>query len=144
MGTTLVAAVIIGDNTVVVNIGDSRAYKISDNRIEQITRDHSVVEDMVQRGDITRAESLTHPNKNLITRAVGTVQSVDCDFFRFSTGEIDYILLCSDGLSNLVSDEEMLYEIVHAESIEFCCEKLLALAIARGAPDNITIVLFEK
>ena len=144
MGTTLVASIIVGKKAVVLNVGDSRAYMISGGKIQQITRDHSVVEEMVQRGDITREESLNHPNKNLITRAVGTVDQVDCDIFKFDIEENDYMLLCSDGLTNLVTSDEILYEVTHAESIEFCCEKLLGLAISRGAPDNVTIVLFQK
>ena len=144
MGTTLVAAVVCGDNTLVINVGDSRAYRISEGAIQQITRDHSVVEDMVQRGEITREQSLKHPNKNLITRAVGTVEKVDCDIFKLENNSFDYILLCSDGLTNLVSEDEILYQVAHSESLEFCCEKLLGLALTRGAPDNVTIVLFQK
>ncbi|MGM9522086.1 MAG: Stp1/IreP family PP2C-type Ser/Thr phosphatase [Oscillospiraceae bacterium] len=144
MGTTIVAASVVGSLASILNVGDSRAYHIFDGKIRQVTRDHSVVEDMIRRGDLTREEAMTHPNKNLITRAVGTTPEVECDIFTFDIADGDHILLCSDGLSNLVAEQEILYEVIHAESIEFCCEKLLGLAIARGAPDNVTIVLFRK
>jgi len=144
MGTTLVASVVSGNDAVTVNVGDSRAYLVSDGAIRQVTRDHSVVEDMVERGDITREQSRTHPNKNLITRAVGTVEDVACDTFAFTIKEKDILLLCSDGLSNLVSDEEILKEATSAGSIGECGKKLLDLAISRGAPDNVTLVLFQK
>ena len=144
MGTTVVAAVVIGDEATVLNVGDSRAYHISGGRITQITRDHSVVEDMIRRGDITREQSMTHPNKNLITRAVGTVSRVEADLFSVRLRDGDYLLLCSDGLSNLVSDEEMLYEVTNCGHVERSCEKLLRLSISRGAPDNVTVVLFQK
>jgi protein phosphatase len=144
MGTTIVSAIVSGDSATVLNVGDSRAYHISNGSITQVTRDHSVVEDMVRRGDITREESKTHPNKNLITRALGTVPEVECDFFSVPLSSDDNLLLCSDGLSNVVSDQEMLYEVQNAESLEFACEKLLSIAISRGAPDNITIVLFKR
>lgn len=144
MGTTLVGAALLGDQTVVVNAGDSRAYLISNYTIQQITRDHSVVEDMVRRGDITREDSLHHPHKNLITRALGTAHHVACDVFFPTVNENDCLLLCSDGLSNIVSEQEMLYEVMHNESLEDACCKLFNIAMMRGAPDNVTIVLLRK
>lgn len=144
MGTTLVAALISRDKTLVINIGDSRAYLITAGSIKQITRDHSVVEDLVERGDLTREQSRNHPRKNLITRALGTSETVLADVFtpQFEIG--DYLLLCSDGLTNVVLDQEILYEVLHGGPVDECCERLLNLAISRGAPDNVTIVLFKK
>ena len=145
MGTTIVSAVVSGNRTVVANVGDSRAYHISPiYGIKQITRDHSVVEDLVRRGDITRAESYHHPNKNLITRALGTLPEIRADYFYPHVENGDYLLLCSDGLSNLVGEQELLYEILRSESLEEAGERLLNLGFSRGAPDNITIVLFKK
>jgi serine/threonine protein phosphatase PrpC len=144
MGTTFVAALITDSDAVVMNVGDSRAYHIFGSSIKQITRDHSVVEDMVARGDITRDESKTHPNRNLITRALGTSSFVSGDYFYPDIADGDFILLCSDGLTNLLTDEELLHEISTAENMESCCESLLRQGIARGAPDNITLVLFRK
>ena len=144
MGTTLVTAVIKGDVLYVANVGDSRAYLISDGQIRQITRDHSLVEDMVERGDITREESRVHPNKNLITRAVGTVDTVECDTFHENIKSGDFVLLCSDGLTNLVPDEELMNVVTGADSVKNSCNALLNLALSRGAPDNVTVVLIEK
>lgn len=145
MGTTLVAAAVFNDMACVANIGDSRAYLLSPKYgIKQITRDHSVVEDLVARGDITRAEALHHPNKNLITRAMGTVPEIRADFFFPQIEDGDYLLLCSDGLSNIVSEQEFVYEILRSDTLEEAGERLLNLGFSRGAPDNITIVLFKK
>jgi protein phosphatase len=144
MGTTLVMAVISLNKLFVGNIGDSRAYYITNDDIVQITRDHSVVEDMVARGDITREQSRTHPNKNLITRAVGTLPTVECDTFSVDISEGDYILLCSDGLSNIVTDSEIQKEVLSADSVKSAGESLLKLALERGAPDNVTIAIYKK
>lgn len=144
MGTTLVSAIVTSGEAIVINVGDSRAYLISNGQMRQITRDHSVVEDMIDRGDITREESRNHPNKNLITRAVGTVPDIACDTFIFDIKKGDYLLLCSDGLTNVVTDGEILKEITESENIEECCEKLLRIALVHGAPDNVTMVLMER
>lgn len=144
MGTTLVAAVVKGNTLYVANVGDSRAYLISKGEIRQITRDHSLVEDMVERGDITREESRSHPNKNLITRAVGTVETVECDTFTLNINEGDYVLLCSDGLTNTVPDEELGRIVIESDSVKACCDSLLNAALQCGAPDNVTVVLYQK
>lgn len=144
MGTTLVAAVVKGNMLYAANVGDSRAYLINDDEIRQITRDHSLVEDMVERGDITREESRIHPNKNLITRAVGTLDTVECDTFTLNIKEGDYVLLCSDGLTNLVPDEELRRMVIESSSIKECCDSLLNAALQCGAPDNVTIVLYQR
>jgi len=144
MGTTLVAAIVTESGATVANVGDSRAYHVTRYGISQITRDHSIVEDMVQRGDITRDEARTHPNKNLITRALGTAEDVFPDVFTLELLEDEYLFLCSDGLSNQVSDQEILYEIRRGETESAACEKLLEIAMLRGGPDNITFVLFKK
>lgn len=144
MGTTVVSAVILGQDATVMNVGDSRAYHITGGTIRQITRDHSVVEDMVRRGDITREQSRTHPSKNLITRAVGTVRDVEADFFSVVLREEDTLILCSDGLSNEVSEEELLAAEMECASAEDVAERLLALALTRGAPDNVTVAVFRR
>lgn len=144
MGTTLVAAIVNNEGAVVLNIGDSRAYLISrSNGISQITRDHSYVEDMVVRGDITREEARRHPNKNLITRAVGTSENVLADTFIVSLKEGDRLLLCSDGLSNVVEDEQLCYEILKSDDMEACCNDLVKAALDAGAPDNVTAALIR-
>ena len=141
MGTTLVAVLIRNGMAHVVNVGDSRAYHLSKDGIRMITEDHSVVEMMVQRGDITREEAKHHPVKNLITRAVGTEAVVLIDPFTQPVKSGDCILLCSDGLSNMMADQEILFEVEHGEQRDDCCKRLLRIAEDRGAPDNVTVVL---
>ena len=143
MGTTLVAALTYPRATLVLNIGDSRAYLINADGVQCITRDHSVVEMMVQRGELTPEQAKTHPSKNLITRAVGTEETVFSDVFRVETEPEDCILLCSDGLSNQRADQEILFEVVHGARRDDCCRRLLEIAKNRGAPDNVTSVLIE-
>ena len=143
MGTTLVAALTYPRATLVLNIGDSRAYLINADGVQCITRDHSVVEMMVQRGELTPEQAKTHPSKNLITRAVGTEETVSSDVFRVETEPEDCILLCSDGLSNQMADQEILFEVVHGARRDDCCRRLLEIAKNRGAPDNVTSVLIE-
>ncbi len=144
MGTTLVAALIKDDICLIVNVGDSRAYHITRQGIKQITRDHSVVEDMIERGEMSREDSRRHPQKNLITRAIGTSFNVEGDVFSVDLKEGEYILLCSDGLSNIVSEQELMYETLNNETLDKTCNKLMSIAMMRGAPDNVTVVLFEK
>ena len=141
MGTTLVAAFVKTDLAIAVNVGDSRAYLLREQGVTRITEDHSVVQLMVRRGEITEEEARTYPGKNLITRAVGTEPRVSCDVFTLRVAPGDAILLCSDGLSNLLTDQELLFEVVHAVHKEQCCQHLIEIAKDRGAPDNITAVL---
>lgn len=143
MGTTLVAAVATGEKATVINIGDSRAYLINSEGIQQISKDHSLVEDMIDRGDITREEASRHPDKNLITRAIGIDSSVNGDIFRFDFKKGELILLCSDGLTNLV-DDLTIWKYATAPDKGKCCLRLIMLALELGAPDNVTIVLLEK
>ena len=141
MGTTLVSAVVRDDLALVSNVGDSRAYHITREGIRQVSRDHSVVEDMVEKGDLTRDEARHHPRRNLITRALGTEPGVAADAFPLKWQQGDFLLLCSDGLINTVSDQELLFEVIHSEPLDTCLDRLLALSRQRGAPDNVTAVL---
>lgn len=141
MGTTLVAAYIAGSEAYVVNVGDSRAYLLNRDGVQRITTDHSLVQLMVQRGELTREEAKSYPAKNLITRAIGTESTVECDLFRRTLQKGDCLLLCTDGLSNLLDDQEMLFEVVHGVNKQLCCQRLLGIARDRGAPDNVTSVL---
>ncbi len=141
MGTTLVAALIRGKKATVVNVGDSRAYGINRNGIHQITRDHSLVQMMVDRGELTAEVAKSYPGKNFITRAIGTETMVICDTFHWEVSRGDYLLLCSDGLSNLMDDQEILFEVVHGVNKQHCCKRLLNIAKNRGAPDNVTSIL---
>ena len=141
MGTTLVAAVIQGKTATVVNVGDSRAYRIDRMGIRQITKDHSLVQLMVDRGELTAEMARTYPGKNLITRAVGTEPTVMMDVFHQELDKGDCLLLCSDGLSNMMDDQEILFEVAHGVNKELCCQRLLEIVKGRGAPDNVTSVL---
>ena len=137
----LVAALLQGESCSLVNIGDSRAYLYSGGSLRQLTRDHSLVEDLVERGELTREQARCHPHKNLITRALGAEPLLLADCFRQPVQPGEYLLLCSDGLSNVVNEQEMLYEIIHGGDPETCCQRLLDISLGRGAPDNVTVVL---
>ncbi len=141
MGTTLVAMVIQGKQVTVVNVGDSRAYLVGRSGIRRLTTDHSLVQMMVQRGELTPELARTYPGKNFITRAIGTEPIVECDVFRLDVERGDCLLLCSDGLSNMLDDQEILFEVVHGVNKQYCCQRLLDIAKNRGAPDNVTSVL---
>ncbi len=141
MGTTFVCALAQDKQVVIINVGDSRAYHISRDGIRQISRDHSLVEVLVERGDLTPEEAKHHPQRNLITRALGPEPSVQTDGFYLEWKQGDFLLLCSDGLVNTVSDQEILFEVIHNGEPEDCLARLVDLSRQRGAPDNVTAVL---
>ncbi|MBQ7230908.1 MAG: Stp1/IreP family PP2C-type Ser/Thr phosphatase [Oscillospiraceae bacterium] len=141
MGTTLVAVLIQGRHATVVNVGDSRAYKIDRTGIRQITKDHSLVQMMVDRGEIAPEEARDYPGRNYITRAVGTEPTVESDVFAIRLERGDAMLLSSDGLHNEVDDQEILFEVVHGVNNDNCCKRLFDIADKRGSPDNVTCVL---
>ena len=141
MGTTLVAALICGKTVTVVNVGDSRAYLVNKDGLRRITTDHSLVQMMVQRGELTPERARTYPGKNYITRAIGTESVVLCDVFHLHVERGDSVLLCSDGLSNMMDDQEILFEVVHGVNKQYCCQRLLDIAKNRGAPDNVTCIM---
>ena len=143
MGTTLVSAIAYEGGTVITNIGDSRAYYITEAGITRITKDHSLVESMVDHGDITADEARHHPNRNLITRALGRDTNAACDGYIRPMEKGDYILLCTDGLVNTVTDQEMLFEIIHGQGEDTCLSRLMEIAKSQGAPDNVTAVLMR-
>lgn len=141
MGTTLVAVLVKGKKVTIINVGDSRAYGVDSNGIRQLTKDHSLVQMMVDRGELTPEMAKSYPGKNFITRAIGTEPIIMCDLFHLDMSKGDYILLCSDGLSNMMDDQEILFEVIHGVNKERCCQRLLDIAKNRGAPDNVTSVL---
>ena len=143
MGTTIVGGVIMSNGVGhIINVGDSRAYLISrrNDTISQITRDHSLVGNLLEYGVITPEQVKTHPQRNVITRAVGTDSQVEPDYFNFELGIGDVLLLCSDGLSNTLSDEEMLEQAKLCREPEDLCRTLMDMALQRGARDNVTVV----
>ena len=143
MGTTLVAVLVRGMEVTVVNVGDSRVYSVNDKGIRQLTKDHSLVQMMVERGELTPELARTYPGKNFITRAIGTEAVVESDLFHYRLERGSCLLLCSDGLSNMMDDQEILFEVVHGVSKQHCCQRLLDIAKNRGAPDNVTSVLIQ-
>lgn len=145
MGTTLVVAVVLKDNTLyVANVGDSRLYLVDEEEIRQITEDHSLVEEMVKNGEIERSEAKVHPNKNVITRAIGTSKHVVADYFEVQLKPGDKILLCSDGLSNMLEDREMWYIMNrYSNDMARAVEELVKKANINGGKDNISAVLVQ-
>ena len=142
MGTTMVLVTIVDDYAYVANVGDSRLYLIED-RIVQITKDHSLVEEMVRRGLITREDAKHHPDKNIITRAIGAKADVDVDFYEHRLKRGDIILMCTDGLSNMVEDEELFHIVQGGRDIVEAGQSLVEAAKENGGTDNIGVVLVE-
>ena len=140
MGTTLVAALVHGKRATIIHVGDSRAYAITREGIRQLTRDHSVVQMMLERGELTPEQARSYPGKNLITRAIGTEGIIQSDLTHLTLERGDSLLLCSDGLSNTMDEQEILFEVVHGVNKQDCCQRLLDIAKNRGAPDNVTSV----
>lgn len=143
MGTTLVAALAVHGESYVVNVGDSRCYLIENGMIRQITVDHSLVQLLVDRGEITAEEARVHPQKNLITRALGVDNTVAYDLLRVETGIGSRLLLCSDGLTNVLPDQVLLGESAQEIEPEVLCHNLLRMTLEQGAPDNVTVVLAQ-
>ena len=141
MGTTLVAALITGKTATIINVGDSRCYHITRSDIRRITVDHSLVQLMVDRGELTAEEARDYPGRNYITRAVGTEPTVESDIFAIRLERGEALLLSTDGLHNEVDDQEILFEVVHGVNNDNCCRRLLDIADMRGSPDNVTCVL---
>lgn len=142
MGTTLVAAVISSSSALICNIGDSRAYLLN-NEIRQITKDHSVVQELVDRKVISEEEAFDHPQKNLVTRTIGISNSADLDFYEENiTGKL--LLLCSDGLSDMLRNSEIFETINSCSTLEEACTALIDTANERGGKDNISVILARE
>ncbi len=144
MGTTLVGGILCDDGGLIANVGDSRLYLWQNNSLIRVTKDHSLVEEMLERGEITEQQAQIHPNKNLITRALGTDRKVFADIYDIESGDPLRLLLCSDGLTNLVTDSEIAKHLASGDSLEDICVKLVDLANSRGGYDNITVLLISK
>lgn len=139
MGTTVVAALITDKTAYISHAGDSRAYIANNNEFKQITVDHSVVQEMVDRGEITKAQAEHHPIKNYITRALGATDNITVDFNIIEFTDDDIILICTDGLSNMVKADEI-FEIIKNNSFESFASELVKVANKNGGTDNITVV----
>ncbi|HBT20051.1 MAG TPA: Stp1/IreP family PP2C-type Ser/Thr phosphatase [Peptococcaceae bacterium] len=141
MGTTLTVLWVIGMEAYVAHVGDSRAYLLRDGKIALITSDHSFVQELVREGSITEKEARVHPRRNLLTRAVGIERETSVDVINFPLKKGDYVLLCTDGLSGTISDEEIRDIVYSSSTVDEACEKLVETARSRGGEDNITSVL---
>ena len=143
MGTTMVVATIVGNYAYVANVGDSRLYVVQ-GQIRQVTRDHSLVQEMVRLGEINAEEARNHPDKNIITRALGAEKTVDVDFFALKLEPGNTILMCSDGLSNMVEDRTMEEIITNPDKdITWKGDTLIREANQNGGKDNIAVILIE-
>lgn len=144
MGTTLVGAFVQGREASILNVGDSRAYLFDGETLRQVSEDHSYVEEMRRLGRISAEDARTHPQKNLITRAVGVDATVDGDLFEVELRDMDILLLCSDGLTGMVEDEKIAEVLAKAGTLEDKGRELLTLALEGGGRDNITVALFTR
>ena len=142
MGTTMVAAVIIGNELYIANIGDSRLYVIG-NEVKQITMDHSLVEELIRNGQLDRKKGRNHPEKNIITRAMGSRDEAMPDFFQITIDENDKVLLCSDGLSNMVEDDEIMDIVCENDDLERIVDSLISRANYYGGNDNISVIVIS-
>jgi PPM family protein phosphatase len=142
MGTTVTAALVGEESVSIGHVGDSRAYRLRGGRLEQLTDDHSLVADLVRGGRLTPEEADVHPQRSVITRALGTDAEVDVDAFTFEAEPGDVVLLCSDGLTTMVTDEEIVAIVGEAKSLEHAAKQLVKAANRRGGEDNVTVVLF--
>ncbi len=141
MGTTVVAAICTKSFVVIVHIGDSRAYVLTEDTFQQKTEDHSLVNELRKNGEITKEEAENHPRKNVLTRALGTTPATKSDSVVMEWKEGDGVILCSDGLTNKVTEKEMEEALRHHPSLASCGEALVQLAIDRGGEDNITLAI---
>lgn len=143
MGTTMVALTIIGDKAYVANVGDSRLYLMEDS-LMQITVDHSLVQEMIKIGELSREDARLHPDKNIITRAVGAGRDINADYFEFTITKDSILLMCSDGLSNMVDDNQIAVLLKSAEEPEKIGKKLIETANRNGGKDNIAVIVINS
>ncbi|MGI6777032.1 MAG: Stp1/IreP family PP2C-type Ser/Thr phosphatase [Acetivibrionales bacterium] len=144
MGTTLIIAIFYEGKVFVGHIGDSRAYLIRDGNMVQITTDHSYVEELVRNGSLTREEAENHPQKNIITRALGCSQEMQIDTYLCDLLENDYVLLCTDGLTNMLTEKEIMEIILNAPNLQLACQNLVDSANENGGYDNITVIAVKN
>lgn len=142
MGTKVTACFITKEFTHIANVGDSCCFAIKNNEIKKITKDHSLVQELVDSGSISEKEAENHPKKNIITRALGTSSNVSVDVFKLKNNEYDLYILCSDGLTNELSKEEILQVVIEEKDYANIANKLVFLAKEKGGRDNITVLLF--
>lgn len=144
MGTTLITAVVLKDKMYVGHVGDSRVYLIRDGKMEKITTDHSYIEELIKNGSLTREEAENHPNKNIITRALGCEEEILIDTLTIEIKENDIFVLCTDGLTNMLKEDEILDIIINEDDPEASCSELVRLANEKGGEDNITVIVVQN
>ena len=143
MGTTMVAATIFDHHMCVGNVGDSRLYVYHEGQLQQVTQDHSVVGEMVRKGEMPKEQARNHPKRNLITRAVGAEKEIRVDFFDETLADGDLVLMCTDGLTSMVEEEQIEEVLASAVSLQEKTNRLVELANDNGGKDNITVIIIE-
>ena len=143
MGTTVVLAYISDENLYIGHVGDSRAYSLYEDKLLQITEDHSLVEELIKNGSISKEEAKTHPQRNIITRAVGTSKDIDVDILVLPKDTIEILLLCTDGLTSMLDDNEIKDILLKGESMQVACDELIRCSNEKGGYDNITVLALE-
>ncbi len=142
MGTTITACLVKDKEMVVANVGDSRCYIIKDNIVIKVTKDHSLVQQLLDEGSINAEEAELFPNKNVITRALGVSRDLEIDTYRIELEGVDKVVLTTDGLTNFISEEDM-YEIIMSNDNTEACRKLVKLSLDNGSRDNVSVIIFE-
>ena len=140
MGTTLTALVIKGTKAVIGHIGDSRVYLWRDNSLAQLSEDHSMVNELIRLGELTEEKARDHPHKNVLSRALGVDRTINIDCFQLEVQDNDVFILCTDGFSNIIEEEEMVTEFSSSGSWEESLDNLRRTVLERGAPDNFTVI----
>lgn len=143
MGTTCTAAILEGERLVIAQVGDSRAYLLSKGRLQQLTRDHSLMADLIEAGHITKEEAKVHPQRSVITRALGSDPRMLPDLFELDVNPGDRLLICSDGLTTMLSDEEIAQLLARTADPQLCARQLVNAAIAAGGYDNVTVIVAD-
>lgn len=144
MGTTLIITIVYNRKIYVGHIGDSRVYLLRDGQLQRMTTDHSFIEELVRNGSLTREEAEKHPSKNILTRALGCSETIQVDVFSVDMKENDVYLMCTDGLTNTLDENEIKEIIENNKDLEFACNELIRRANEKGGEDNITVILFDN
>jgi len=144
MGTTLTAALVFPEVAYVCHVGDSRAYSYGQGALRQLTNDHSYVEELIRKGELSKVAAEIHPQRNLLTRALGVHPELEIDCQTIELNIVDVLLLCTDGLSKLVSEQEILEVLKQATTVNDVLRSLMNTVLDRGAPDNVTVLLIKR
>lgn len=144
MGTTFVIVIFLKDKLIIGHVGDSRVYLVRNGVLQRITTDHSYIEELIKNGSLTREEAYNHPKKNIITRALGCEENVSVDTYCIDVNDEDTFVLCTDGLTNMLNEDEILSVINSYDDPQFSCSELVRLANEKGGEDNITVIIVKN